>query len=141
MFDMSPEIPVPTWKRTRQAGNQRPQLSRDVIVDTALRLLDADGLEGVSMRRVAEELGTGPASLYAHVANKEELLDLLHERVVSEVEVPPPDPARWQEQLREVGLRVHEIYSPHRDIAAVSLATVPTGENTLRIAEGMFAID
>ena len=133
------ELPVPAWKRTRQPS-ARPQLSRELIVDTAMKLLDADGLEGVSMRRVAEELGTGPASLYAHVANKEELLELLLERVVGEVEMPEPDPVRWQEQLLEIGRHMHRIYSAHRDIAAVSLAIIPTGANALRIAEGMFAI-
>lgn len=133
------ELPVPAWKRTRQP-TPRPQLSREVIIDTAMKLLDADGLDGVSMRRVAEELGTGPASLYAHVANKEELLELLLERVVREITVPEPDPARWQEQLFEVGRQSHRVYTSHRDIAAVSLAVVPTGSESLRIAEGMFAI-
>lgn len=133
------ELPVPAWKRTRRP-TPRPQLSRELIVDTALGLLDADGLDGVSMRRVAEELGTGPASLYAHVANKEELLELLLERVVAEISIPEPDPSRWQEQLLEIGKEAHRVYSGHRDIAAVSLATIPTGPNTLRIAEGMFAI-
>src|SRR5262249_15968386 len=83
--------------------------------------------------------GTGPASLYAHVANKEELLELLLERVIGEITVPEPDPARWQEQLFEVGRDMHRIYSAHRDVAAVSLAIIPPGPNALRIAEGLFA--
>lgn len=140
MFAMTADLPVPSWKRTRSAPATRPQLSRDLIVETALRLLDADGLDGVSMRRVAEELGTGPASLYAHVANKEELLDLVLDLVSAEIEIPKPDPARWQDQLREMGLAVHAMFARHRDIAAVSLANIPTGMNTLRIADGMMAI-
>ncbi len=140
MFAMTADLPVPSWKRTRSAPATRPQLSRDLIVETALRLLDADGLDGVSMRRVAEELGTGPASLYAHVANKEELLDLVLDRVAGEIEIPRPDPARWQEQLRELGLAVHATFIRHRDIAAVSLANIPTGMNSLRIADGMMGI-
>lgn len=140
MFDMTSDLPIPAWKRTRTPGVPRPQLSRAVIVDTALRLLDADGLDGVSMRRVAEELGTGAASLYAHVANKEELLDLLLDRVVGEIEVPAPDPEHWQEQVRDLGRRMYHVFKSHRDIAAVTLANVPTGPNALRIAEGMFAI-
>jgi AcrR family transcriptional regulator len=135
-----PELPVPAWKRSRRPAPPRPQLSREVIVDVAMRLLDADGLDGVSMRRVAEELGTGPASLYAHVANKEELLELLLERVIGEVVVPAPDPSRWQAQLLEVGQETHRVYAAHRDIAAVGLATIPTDPNALRIAEGLFAI-
>ena len=116
------------------------QLSRDVIVDTALKLLDADGLDGVSMRRVADELGTGAASLYAHVANKDELLDLMLDRIAAEIEVPDPDPAHWQDQLRSVGRQSYDVFRRHRDIAVISLANIPTGQNALRIADRMLAI-
>jgi AcrR family transcriptional regulator len=137
---MSEEIPVPSWKRTRPPAAARVSLNRDVIVDTAIRLLDRDGLDGVSMRRVAEELGTGPASLYAHVANKDELLDLVHDRVMGDLDVPVADPDHWQEQLRTVAMDSFKLYEKHRDLARVSLANVPTGPNALRIAEGMMAI-
>jgi AcrR family transcriptional regulator len=137
---MPDDLPVPSWKRTRQPAQARPQLSRELIVQTALRLLDQDGLEGVSMRRVADELGTGPASLYAHVANKDELLDLVHDHVIGEITLPVPNPARWQEQLREVAMDAFRVYSAHRDIARVSLGSIPTGPNALRNAEGMMAI-
>ncbi|HKD96822.1 MAG TPA: TetR/AcrR family transcriptional regulator [Micromonosporaceae bacterium] len=140
MFGVATDLPVPSWKRTRPTPSARPQLSRDLIVETALKLLDADGLDGVSMRRVADELGTGPASLYAHVANKEELLDLLLDRVIAEIDVPEPDPANWQDQLRQVGRDMHAVFTRHRDIAAVSLANIPTGAGALRIADRMMAI-
>ena len=140
MFDMATDIPVPPWKRTRQSGTGRVPLTRDLIVETALRLLDRDGLDGVSMRRVAEELGTGAASLYAHVANKEELLDLVHDRVLAEIVIPDPDPDHWQDQLREVGMQMYRVYGVHRDIAAVNLANIPTTPNALRAAERVFAI-
>ena len=140
MVAMVTEIPAPAWKRTRNKANSRVPLSRDLIVATALRLLDQDGLDGVSMRRVAEELGTGAASLYAHVANKEELLDLVHDQVMAEITVPEPDPEHWQEQLREVVMRSYDVYQQHRDVAGISLGTIPTGPNALRIAEGMLSI-
>lgn len=140
MAGMAQDLPVPAWKPTRRPARTRPQLRRELIVETALRLVDSDGLDGVSMRRVAEELGTGPASLYAHVANKEELLDLVHDRVIGEIPVPEPDPERWQEQLREVARAAFRVYAKHRDISRVSLANVPTGLNALRMTEGMLAI-
>ena len=61
----------------------RRALSRQAIVSAALEILRAEGMDAVSMRRVATALGTGPASLYAHVANKDELLDLLYDELLS----------------------------------------------------------
>jgi AcrR family transcriptional regulator len=140
MFAMSADLPVPSWKRTRQPASPRVTLTQDVIVETALRLLDRDGLDGVSMRRVAEELNTGAASLYAHVANKEELLDLVLDKISSEVDIPEPDPEHWQDQIRDIGMRMYAIYGAHRDIAVVNLANIPTSPNALRVAEGTLAI-
>ena len=60
---------TPVW--ARQERKRRTTLSREAIVEAALAVLDAEGLEGVSMRRVAQRLGTGPASLYQHVSNKD----------------------------------------------------------------------
>ncbi|HET9967797.1 MAG TPA: hypothetical protein VFQ68_06135, partial [Streptosporangiaceae bacterium] len=57
----------------------------------------------MTTRRVAEALGTGSASLYAHVASRDELIELMVDRIAAGITVPGPDPARWQEQLK--GLR------------------------------------
>src|SRR6266542_4823541 len=105
MFAMEPtvdsSIPEPPWKAAPRERPARTPLTREAIVEAALRVLARDGTEGLSMRRVAEELGTGPASLYWHVASKDELINLLIDRVASEIEVPPPGVARWQEQIKE----------------------------------------
>jgi AcrR family transcriptional regulator len=92
------------------------------------------------MRRVAQELGTGPASLYAHVANKEELLELMLDHVAAEIRLPEPDPARWQEQIKEVAREARRVWTSYGDISRVSLANIPTGANHLRVAENMLAI-
>lgn len=86
------EIPLPPWrravaKRTRAA---KAPLSQDQIVDAGLRIVMAEGIEAVSMRRVAAVFDTGASSLYAHVANKEELLQLMFDRSA----------ARWQRPSR-----------------------------------------
>ncbi|MER5622194.1 TetR/AcrR family transcriptional regulator [Streptosporangium sp. NPDC002544] len=134
------EIPAPPWRKTRKASAPRTVLSRDLIVATGLRLVDAEGLDALSMRRVAQELDTGPASLYAHVANKEELLELIYDEVMSEIRVPEPDPERWLEQIRELVMQAFLVFRAHADIAKVGLATIPTGPNGLRVAEGQLAI-
>ncbi|MFE5328480.1 TetR/AcrR family transcriptional regulator [Embleya sp. NPDC056575] len=134
-----PDLPAPPWRR-RRAGPVRPPLSRDSIVAAALTVLDAGGLEAVSMRRVAEQLQTGPASLYVHVSGKEELLELVLDHVLGEVRIPTPDPARWQEQLREVVLDFRRVLASHRDLGRAALAAIPSGPNALRISEGLLAV-
>src|SRR5512132_1614763 len=96
--------PPPPWQRVplRASGRRRDPLTQEAIVRAALEVLDADGLDGLSMRRVAEELDTGPASLYWHVGSKDGLLDLLFDHVIGEQHVPDPEPERWREQLKEV---------------------------------------
>jgi AcrR family transcriptional regulator len=135
------ELPAPPWRSPRKTATPaRQPLSQDLIVDTALGILRADGLDGLSMRRVAQELGTGPASLYAHVSNKDELLELMLDRIAGEIAVPEPDPARWQEQIKEVARDSRRVWISYRDISRVSLANIPTGPNQLAIAEAQLAL-
>jgi AcrR family transcriptional regulator len=134
------EIPPPPWRRAKKTARQRRPLSQDLIVDTAMRVLDAEGLDALSMRRVALDLRTGPASLYAHVANKDELLELMVDRIVGEIEVPVPDPGRWQEQIVESAMAAHRVWTRHPGIARAALANIPVGPNSLRYGEATLAI-
>ncbi|MEU5884223.1 TetR/AcrR family transcriptional regulator [Spirillospora sp. NPDC047279] len=137
----STSLPTPAWRKQRKSTGARQQLSQDLIVDTAIRVLDAEGLDAVSMRRVAQELDTGPASLYAHVSNKEELLDLMLDRVCEEMRIPAePDPARWREQVKEIAYEIHRVLSEHADIARVPLGSIPTGASSLRMNEMMLSV-
>jgi TetR/AcrR family tetracycline transcriptional repressor len=128
-------VPDPPWQQGRRKPAPRTPLSREAIADAALRVLDRHGLDGLSMRRVAGELGTGPGSLYWHVQNKEELLELLADRVMTEIELPPPDPSRWQEQVKELGRVTRQVMGSHRDAARITLGRVPVGPNLVRFAE------
>ncbi|MBB5873240.1 AcrR family transcriptional regulator [Allocatelliglobosispora scoriae] len=134
------QIPTPPWRKQRRSTPTRKPLSREQILDAAMGILDAEGLDAMSMRRVADELGTGPASLYAHVANKDDLLELVRERVIGEIPLPVPDPELWREQLHQLAADSVRVLAAHRDIARAWLATVPTGYNALRIAETMLGI-
>jgi len=125
----------PPWWTPRKAVSARRALSRQLIVDTALDVLRAEGMDAVSMRRVASELGTGPASLYAHVAGKDELLDLLYDEVVGTIPLFEPDPARWQEQVTQLWIASRDALARAGDIARYSLGRVPMGPNAVRIAE------
>ncbi|MBA9004561.1 TetR/AcrR family transcriptional regulator [Thermomonospora cellulosilytica] len=134
------ELPTPPWRKPRKGGRARRPLSRDLIVETAQAVVRAEGLDGVSMRRVAQELGTGPASLYAHVSDKDELLELVADRIAGQIPLLEPDPDRWREQIRESARAARRVWRSYADICRVFLGRVPTGENQLRIAENHLAI-
>ena len=134
--------PDPPWRRRHEEtprAERRP-LTRDAIVDAALALLDREGLAGLSMRRLAQELGVGAASLYWHVADKEELLGLLLDRIVGESKVPDPDPSNWQEQVKEMGRENRRLLQRHRDAAQISLGRIPVGPHSMPVLERYLAV-
>jgi AcrR family transcriptional regulator len=136
MSDAGDSVPPPPWARKRKSRPaRRAPLTREAIVDAALAVLDREGLDAVSMRRVAEELDTGAGSLYWHVGNKEELLQLLIDRVATEIRLPDPDPERWEEQLKDLARQFRALMKSHRDIARISLGRIPIGPNTVRVTE------
>jgi AcrR family transcriptional regulator len=133
-------VPEPPWWNSPSRSASRTQLSREAILDAALRVLDREGLDGLSMRKVADEVDAGVASLYWHVANKEQLLVLVLDRVIGEIELPDPDPDRWQEQLREVAWEGRAAFLRYRDVARASMGRVPIGPNLVRFVEWMLQL-
>lgn len=77
----------------------RNTLSRDRIVEAALALVDGDGLDGLTMPRLADRLGVGTMSLYRHVESKEDLLDAIAAHVLTSVSVPPGAPGDWEKRV------------------------------------------
>lgn len=112
----------------------------DLVVDTALGLVAAEGYEALTMRRLATALDTGPASLYAHVVNKADLDELLIGRLCAELVLPEPDPAAWREQVRGVCGRLRDQYLKYPGISRAAFAMAPTNVDILRVGEGMLAI-
>lgn len=130
-------IPEPPWWEPRQGRGTRARepLSREAIVDAALRVLDEGGLDALTMRAVAKKLNTGAASLYWHVANKDQLLDLVIDRVAGEIPLPQPDPEHWQEQTKQFGRDARRAFLRYRDVARASMGRIPVGPNLVRIME------
>jgi AcrR family transcriptional regulator len=143
--DTLPPPPARPSGRGQGARRRRPQarrtLTKEAIVSAAVKVLDAEGLDAMTMRRVAQELGTGAASLYAHVSDKEELVEAVMDRVIGEVELPgEPDPERWREQLKEFGRAVRRTLAAHGDIARAAFARIPLGPNALRTMEAVIGL-
>jgi AcrR family transcriptional regulator len=136
------DIPQPPWQRSpkRASKKKREPITQEAIVGKAIEVLDAEGLDGLSMRRIAEELGTGAASLYWHVGSKDGLLDLVFDRIIAEQHVPDPEPGRWREQLKEVARNMRTAIGSHRDVVELSLGRIPMGPNALDWSERVLAI-
>src|SRR3954447_26491116 len=125
------DVPEPPWwPRPAEPTRDKRPLTRELIVDAALALLERDGLQGLSMRRLAAELGTGAASLYWHVGDKEELLSLLLDRIVGEAEMPEPGRDDWREQVKESARAARRLLTSRRDAAQLSMGRIPTGPNS-----------
>ena len=131
--------PPARHRSTRDRPAKAP-LSEYAIVDAALAILQSDGLEAVTMRRVAAALDTGAASLYVYVSGREGLLQAMLDRVTAAIELEAPDPSRWRAQLHSLLERMHQALVTHPGIAALTLEDPPTTEVVLRLTENLLGI-
>ncbi|WP_370417451.1 TetR/AcrR family transcriptional regulator [Streptomyces sp. QH1-20] len=128
------------WTRPR---HRREQLSREQIVSEAVALLDAEGLEALSMRRLGTRLGAGATSLYRHVANKDELIELVVDEVYGELEVPAADEAAgWRPAAVRSGASLRSMALRHPWVASVlgQVGLAHLGPNVMRMSERMLAV-
>jgi AcrR family transcriptional regulator len=126
-------------RSTRDRPAKAP-LSENAIVDAALAITRAEGLDALTMRRVAAELDTGAASLYVYVRNRDELLRAMMERVAGTVPRVAPEPERWREQVHDLMRGLRAALEAHPGLASVLTGDVPTTENVLAGAESLLGI-
>lgn len=107
-------------------------------MEAALKLLDEQGLAGVTTRKVAERLGIKSASLYWHLRDRDELLDLLSDRVVADAHWPKPS-LGWRAQVEALMVEYLRCLLAHRDAARVVAGRAPSGPHRLRGAETMLS--
>ena len=96
----------------RKPPHRRGQLSRDGVIAAATAILTADGLTGLTMRRVAERLGVEAMSLYNHVRDKRDLLDAAASRALAEIAIPDPR-SPWSQRLRLLVLSLYDVLVAH----------------------------
>jgi AcrR family transcriptional regulator len=131
---------VSIWLRPERATAGRPaQYSRAEITAAALAIADADGLDAVSMRRVAAELGTGAASLYRYVETRDELLDLMTDATGAEYELSPPTGA-WLADLIAVGEQARLVLRRHRWLAGLSITRPVIGPHGIALMEHVLEV-
>jgi len=105
------------------------------VVNRALQLADADGLDALTIRKLAQVLGVTPMALYWHFRSKDELLDGLAERVWSEIDTDVDDAAPWSAQLRGLLESLLRVLRAHPAAAPVLLQTEKQNESALRATE------
>ena len=114
----------------------RGRLSRERVLDAAVALAVRDGLESLSMRRLAEELGVGAMTLYHYVPNKDELLDGMVDRVFDEIE-PPPAGVEWRTAMRRRALSTRAALNRHRWAVGLMESRPTPGLASLRLHDAV----
>ncbi|GAA1275524.1 TetR/AcrR family transcriptional regulator C-terminal domain-containing protein [Kitasatospora nipponensis] len=135
---MTSSKPSPISRRERPA---KPALSRAGIVATALEIMRAEGLNRVTMRRLAQELDTGPASLYVYVRNTAELHAYLLDDLLAGLDLRAvTEPGPWQERLVTVLRSYTALLVDYPGLAQSALVTRPSGPGYLRLLDGLLAL-
>jgi AcrR family transcriptional regulator len=111
------------------------ELSRRRILKAAVRFVDRNGIEALSMRRLAAELGVGAMSLYGYVPSKDALLKGIVETVLSSVEVPPDDVIDWRERLKYILRSFRQVAHRHPCLTTLIPLDPPSTSSELRPIE------
>jgi len=131
----SPPGSVEWWRlRYVQGQRRRPRddgLSIDRLTAAALAIVDAEGLDALTMRRLAADLGAGVASLYRHVANREELLVEMMDHVLGEI-CPPPLTKTWREDAEWLAREFRRVLLAHPGLLPVLSTDRLLGPNAMR---------
>ncbi|KEO83063.1 TetR/AcrR family transcriptional regulator C-terminal domain-containing protein [Tumebacillus flagellatus] len=120
---------------SRRSRPAKEPLSHELIVQTAYRLLKDEGMSGMSMRKVAKALDTGPSSLYVYVKNLQELSAFVLDHGMGELRYPDGAGVPWQERLFDVLTAYLHLLFEHPGLAELALTTLPMGEHSLRLTE------
>jgi AcrR family transcriptional regulator len=133
-------IPGLVWTRSRSAvKSARPNLDRDTIVRGAIELLDREGLSALSMRQLGSHLNVGATTLYWHVANKDELLDLTFDEVMGELPDVGPT-GDWRAELASLLTELRAMMLRHRWYVTLYGSRPAFGPHAMRFNANLLAV-
>jgi AcrR family transcriptional regulator len=130
-------LSTPLSRRERPA---KPALTRQGIIDAALTILRDEGLNKVTMRRIAEALDTGAASLYVYVLNTADLHAQILDALLATVSEARPVEGTWRDRLKQLLTNYMLVLFAYPEIARMTLTTHPSGPNYLTLVESILAL-
>jgi TetR/AcrR family tetracycline transcriptional repressor len=119
--------------------DRRHQLTRQRVVAEALTVIAHDGVQALTMRRLAARLGVVPGALYHHVRNKQQLQDLVLDNVLAELDLHLDPAVGWAEQLKTLAHRLRQVLEAHPGVAGILKTRDPLGPHSLTLAEAFLA--
>ncbi|MEA2315477.1 MAG: hypothetical protein QOI03_2169 [Solirubrobacteraceae bacterium] len=125
-------------KQSQQRAKHRAPLNRERVLRAAIALADTAGVESLTMRKLAKELGVEAMSLYNHVANKDDILDGIVEIVFSEIELPPSG-VDWKAAMRQRAISTRHALSRHRWAIGLMESRMTPGPANVRLHESVLA--
>lgn len=128
-----------TITRVTQSKEPRETLNRERILRAAMALADERGIQAVTMRELGRELGVEAASLYNHVAGKDELLNGMVELAIAEIDVPG-ESVGWKQAMRRRAYSAREVFARHSWAAALHDSRDRTGPNSLSYVDGVLGV-
>jgi AcrR family transcriptional regulator len=121
-------------KRSRQG------FGPDDVVEAAMAVLDEVGLEGFTMRAVADQLGTYPATLYWHVGGRGDLLSAIVDRVLSDMSVPDAETMHWTDWLRAMAREYRRVLHAHPNVGGIVSTELVVGQTALVLTETVLQV-
>jgi len=130
----------PKTPRSRRERPAKPALTRQGIIDVALAILRSEGLDRVTMRRIATALDTGPSSLYVYVRNTEDLHAQLLDALLGPVTASRPRAGTWRKRLKALLTSYRDVLFRHPEIARMALSTQPSGPSYLALVDAILTL-
>ncbi|WP_410676187.1 TetR/AcrR family transcriptional regulator [Amycolatopsis sp. cmx-4-68] len=132
---------VSIWMRPeRVTRGRKPVYSRAQITDAAIRIADVEGLEAATMRRIAVEIGAGTMSLYRYVPSRDDLIELMADRLMGEIEIAGLPSGDWRADLTHYANQTRAMWLRHPWIATVHRVLPGHGPNQLRLIERVMGV-
>lgn len=128
------------WPEVRDRSGERQPLTRDQIVASAIKLIDSEGMEGFSMRKLGQALGAGATTLYWHVKDKDQLIDLVLDECALDVRLDDDSAAPWRDRLARLAREIRAGLKRHYHLAPLYGSRIPAGPNTLRVMERLLTL-